>query len=102
MSQSFLFFFFPREKIAIPHHNCTFHGLHDWSSNMFEKFGWMVLAKRNKHKDTIKSYIRGLRHLHNEIIQKHKETTDTDRRKDLEELLSNVDYLAETAKECLQ
>jgi site-specific recombinase XerD len=68
---------------------------------MFEKFGWMVLAKRNNHKDTIKSYIRGLKHLRDEIVQKHKETSDTDRRKDLEELMSNVEYLAETAKDCL-
>jgi len=85
----------------MPHHNCTFHGLHDWSSRMFEKFGWMILAKRNGHKDSIRGYIKSLKHLHNEILHKHKETIDEDRRKDLEELSSNVQHLSETARSCL-
>ena len=85
----------------MPHFNCTFHGLHDWSSRMFEKFGWMILARRNGHKDSVKSYIRSLRHLQEEIKSKHKETVDADRRKDLEELLANVQYLTGAAQECL-
>jgi len=85
----------------MPHYNCTFHGLHDWSSHMFEKYGWMILARRNGHKDSVKGYIRSLKHLHDEIARKHQETVDEDRRKDLEELLSNVDVLAQTARSCL-
>jgi hypothetical protein len=82
----------------MPHHNCTFHGLHDWSSRMFEKLGWMLLAKRNYNKDAIKCYLKGLKHLQTEINLKRKETIDQDRRKDLEELNENVSYLMEHAK----
>lgn len=85
----------------MPHHNCTFHGLHDWSSRMFEKFGWMVLAKRNNDKESVRCYIKGLKRLHDEIQRKHKETIDPDRSRDLEELLSNVHYLCETSKKLL-
>ena len=83
------------------HYNCTFHGLHDWSSHMFEKLGWMLLAKRNNDKDSIRCYIKALKRLEKEILNKHKETIDEDRRKDLEELHSNVAYLAKTARELL-
>jgi hypothetical protein len=85
----------------MPHYNCTFNGLHDWSTHMFEKLGWMVLASRNNHKDSVRSYLKGLKHLQDEILNKHKETIDEDRRKDLEELHSNVAYLAKTARELL-
>jgi len=86
----------------MPHHNCTFHGLHDWSSHMFEKLGWMILAKQNNNKDSIKCYIKSLNHLQQEIKSKHKETKDYDRRRDLEELLNNVSYLAQHAKNLLK
>lgn len=82
----------------MPHHNCTFLGLHDWSSRMFEKLGWMILAKRNKNRDSIKCYLNGLKHLHNEILRKHKETVDADRRRDLEELSDNVACLTDHAR----
>jgi hypothetical protein len=68
---------------------------------MFENLGWMLLAKRNHNKGSIKCYIKGLKHLQNEIVLKHKETIDPDRRKDLEELKNNVEYLAEHAKTLL-
>jgi len=98
LSNFFFSSFKKKKKERMPHYNCTFHGLHDWSSRMFEKFGWMVLAHRNGNKDSLKCYIRGLKHLQDEINKKHKETIDKDRRRDLEELLSNVSFLSETAK----
>lgn len=85
----------------MPHHNCTFHGLHDWSSHMFEKLGWMLLAKRNKNTDSVRCYIKGLKRLHDEISHKYKETQDPDRKRDLEELSSNVLYLTACAQHML-
>lgn len=79
------------------HHQCTFHGLHDWSSRMFEKLGWMVLAARDGRREPVRGYLSGLRHLADKIRSKHKETVDPDRRRDLEELLDNVVYLHEKA-----
>jgi site-specific recombinase XerD len=68
---------------------------------MFRKFGWMILAHRKGKKDSIRAYIRDLKNLQEEIVNKHAETIDEDRRKDLEELLQNVQYLSDTAKKCL-
>ena len=69
---------------------------------MFEKLGWMILAKRNKNKDSVSCYIKSLKHLQKEILLKHKETVDPDRQKDLEELHSNVACLAEHARALLR
>ncbi|NBV29716.1 hypothetical protein EBS02_12035 [bacterium] len=80
------------------HHNCTFHGLHQWCDHLFEKLGYMVLAHRNKHISTIKCYLKSLKTLQQEIKSKHAETVDIDRKKDLEEMLSNILYLEEQSK----
>jgi hypothetical protein len=79
-------------------YNCTFHGLEEWSTHMFEKLGWMTLAARDGHEDSIRGYLSTLKHLGEKIKDKHRETVDVDRRKDLEELMVNVKYLAGCAK----
>jgi len=86
----------------MPRYNCTFHGIHEWSSHMFEKLGWMLLAKRNKNRSSIRCFIKDLRHLLHEIDAKCLETMDPDRKKDLQELHSNVSYLAEHATTLLR
>lgn len=75
------------------HYYCTYHGLHEWSSRMFEKFGYMLLASRENHSQSIKGYIDGLKQLCKKIEMKHKITIDKDRKNDLEELLLDVKYL---------
>ena len=84
------------------HYNCTFHGLEQWSCAMFEKLGWMTLAARDGHMDSIRGYIATLKHLEVKIKEKHKETVDVDRRNDLDELLSNVKHLCVCAKTLLK
>lgn len=69
---------------------------------MFEKLGWMTLAARDGHTDSIRGYIATLTHLSVKIKDKHKETKDVDRRKDLEELLENVKHLMACAKVLLK
>ena len=83
-------------------HVCTFVGLQNWSDHMFEKLGWMTLAARDGNTDTIKGYISGLQHLSLKIMEKHKETINEDRKKDLEELLDNVKYLLRVSKKVLK
>ena len=84
------------------HYNCTFHGLEEWTSHMFEKLGWMTLAARDGHLDSVRGYIAALKHLSVKIKDKHKETVDTDRRMDLKELLDNVHHLTDCAKMLLK
>jgi len=69
---------------------------------MFEKLGWMTLAARDGHMDSIRGYIATLKHLEVKIKEKHKETVDVDRRNDLDELLSNVKHLCVCAKTLLK
>lgn len=92
-----VFFFLTTDKKKM-RYNCTFDGLHDWSTRMFEKFGWMILAHRDGHKKSIEGYLAGLKYLSHKIKNKHAETEDPDRKKDLEELLINVLYLSELGK----
>lgn len=67
---------------------CTFESLHEWTSRMFEKLGWMVLAR--DHPASIQCYLKSLQYLQSQIHQKYKETQDHDRRVDLEELGKQV------------
>lgn len=84
------------------HHHSTYHGLHEWSSHMFEKFGYMLLAAREGSNDSIKGYIAGLKHLCENIRAKHKITKEEDRKNDLNELLINVRYLQSQAIKLLK
>ena len=38
----------------------TFHGIHKWYTAMFEKLGWMILAKDKGLNDNIEHYKYGL------------------------------------------
>jgi hypothetical protein len=84
------------------HHHCTFHGLEEWSCHMFEKLGWMTLAARDGHKESIQCYLSSLKYLCEKIGEKKKETVDIDRRKDLDEMMANVKYLMACSKKLLK
>ena len=78
----------------VPHeHTC--HGLHEWYVGMFEKRGWMILAKRNGWNDKIYTYKYSVHILEEAIIDKHKHMKDADRKRDLAIMLENVQCLKE-------
>ena len=78
----------------VPHeHTC--HGLHKWYVAMFEKLGWMLLAKRNGWNDKIMTYKNSVHRLEEAILFKHAHTKDTDRKMDLKIMLDNVKVLKE-------
>jgi len=71
----------------------TFHGLHEWHNAMFEKLGWMVLAKEKHMDDKITSYKNGLNRLKEKLQCKWNSTEEQDRKDDLKILADNVEIL---------
>jgi len=74
-------------------HAATMHGLHEWTEAMFEKLGWMVLAKSrggdhyNKKVDVYKESVDDLiAHLQ----QKLSLVKEQDRKDDVQLLLDNT------------
>lgn len=74
-------------------HESTFHGLHHWHQRMFEKLGWVILAKEYGNMDKVKCYINGVNHLEESISQKILRTNDQYKIRDLKILLQNVNIL---------
>jgi len=80
----------------------TYHGLHEWHKNMFEKLGWMILAKDNGYNSKIKAYLDGVNHLEKALIEKLENVKDEDRYEDIEILLHNVKILKKSANKILK
>jgi hypothetical protein len=76
--------------------NCpemTFKGIHKWYSAMFEKLGWMILAKEKGMSYKIAPYKMSLQKLKCSILKKHESMDDMDKKKDLKIMLDNLDIL---------
>ena len=70
------------------------YGLQQWYVSMFEKLGWMVLAKSKGHmNDKIISYKLSLNRLEEKIICKINTTFDADKQTDLKLMLRDVRIL---------
>ena len=76
----------------------TFHGLHKWYTNMYEKLGWMVLAKSYGMSDKTESYINSLYRLKMTIEKKLKTHRIKDHKDDLKILLKNLEVLIKHAE----
>jgi hypothetical protein len=71
-------------------YHVTYHGLHEWSTAMFEKLGWMVLAKEHGHKEKIPHYKHGIQHFLVAVDELIATTVDEDRKRDLGVLKTNM------------
>jgi len=82
------------KKIKFIHNtDYTFPGLVHWYHSMFEKLGWMILAKDHGFDDKIVMYKKTVQRLKDGIVKKLKEVENNDKRQDLEIMLRNVDLL---------
>lgn len=72
----------------------TTMGLNEWYKHMFEKLGWMILAKSyGDMNDKIVTYKHSLIRLRNKIQCKIDSVYDYDKRDDLYIMLRNVNIL---------
>ena len=75
----------------------TMRGIFHWYDAMFEKLGWMVLAKAHGYSDKLVSYKTSIQRLHDAIEHKITYTHEIDRKNDLQILLENVRVLKQHA-----
>jgi len=76
----------------------TYCAISQWYKHIFEKLGWMVLAKAHKNNYKVEHYITTIEHLHSSIKMKYKTTKDADKRADLKIMMKNVEHLLKHAK----
>lgn len=74
----------------VPKHAATMHGINKWHIHMFEKLGWMVLAKAKGYKEKVALYKHGLKHLLETIDHVSAEYKDHNRKHDLNVLRMNI------------
>ena len=70
----------------IPPLASTFRGLQDWHKVMFEKLGYMVIAKAKGYDYKIATYKKGLKHLKESIEHVMREYTNVNTKHDLKVL----------------
>ena len=71
----------------------TTHSLHKLTQKSFEKLGWMVLAIKYNDHEKINCYIKSLERLKNALERKSNELQDQDKRRDIQILLEQVNFL---------
>jgi len=88
-------------------HDITYSGLHGWSSSLFEKFGYMILASCNGDHNSTKCYIKNIESLHEYVLEKLEQLYKMNQKEhsillddkihDMKILRDNIDKLHRTA-----
>jgi hypothetical protein len=79
-------------------HKTTFHGLHLWHKKLYEKLGYIHLAKQYGYHEKVRMYKGSIDRLIDAIKDKVKDTHDVDRKNDLGILLDHTRSLRSFAK----
>ena len=81
--------------------DATFYGLHKWETALFEKLGWMVLAKNEGNNIKIKAYMYSIYYLKSMLMKKMGEVQEKDRKDDLKILYDQAFILWRAAARLL-
>jgi hypothetical protein len=73
----------------------TIHGLQEWYRAMFEKLGWMIIAKHKKYHSKITAYKNAIKLLKTELEEKIEQVENHDKKTDLKIMHYNVCLLME-------
>ena len=71
----------------------TFKGLNCWYKHVFERLGWMLLAKAHGYNIQITAYKNSIDELEIHLANKLKTIKDKDRKTDIKILLDNTKIL---------
>ena len=74
----------------LPMHASTMKGIHHWHTRMFEKLGWMVLAKAKGYDFKVEAYKKSINHLLKTIDHVSAEYVNQNRKHDLNVLRMNT------------
>ena len=83
--------------MSIPKHAATMQGINQWYVSMFEKFGWMLLAKEKGMEYKIEPYKKSIDNLLKTIDHVKGEYEDHNRKHDLGVLRMHVEVLKKHA-----
>jgi hypothetical protein len=73
----------------------TFVWANLWYKNVFEKLGWMILAKNKGEHSKVHAYVNDVQRLYYQLDCKIKDTRDHDRKQDLRIMHKNIKCLLE-------
>jgi hypothetical protein len=74
----------------LPMHASTMKGIYHWHTRMFEKLGWMVLAKAKGYDFKVEAYKKSIDHLLKTIDHVSAEYVNQNRKHDLNVLRMNT------------
>jgi hypothetical protein len=78
-------------------YDATYCSINNWYKSMYEKLGWMILAKNHGMIDKVVSYKNTLERLRCTIEKKIKKTRDQDKKADLKIMHIDLMVLIEHA-----
>ena len=79
----------------------TFYGLHKWEMKIFERLGWMVLAKNERNSLKIRAYFQCIHTLKSSLHKKMEDVEEKDRKDDLKILYDQACILWRSATKLL-
>jgi len=82
-----------KNNATLPAFANTFHGVHHWFKAVFEKLGWMVLAKAKGYDDKIAVYKKSIERLMKTLEHLSEEYESKNRKHDLNVLMMHVKVL---------
>ena len=82
-----------RKTLKVPRNAATMHQLSGWFRAMYEKLGWMVLAKAKGLNSKVAEYKKNVAHLVSSIEHVKSEYTDMNRIHDLNVLHMEANVL---------